>query len=337
VDELRILVANLMEKALLVADIDGEVGCAANAGVVGCASCSKLFVMDTQAYMSVLGSSLWPSPDSTMEALRCLVNDFLAKVRAEVDRILFFGLVLKVDASSAIKRRMGRVFSQLGLKPKLLFGFKWRRRRRPLAVLSRFKKNADVVRVPNSFSGQGEGEEEASSEALVVSALQSEVDGSDEISVLPASSPTSSVSLPSPVSSPTSPASQPSSLAFAGSSDELGSLSVTQTQTPSLEPSSFIDFSEGSESVSASDLPIPEAQLLVNGLTKAHAWYLGWLRDGSRSHEMLAVIDRFEVQTRRKNEVAPPPVCSMELPQLKATLEVVTIKRETVVRSLARI
>jgi methionyl-tRNA formyltransferase len=74
---------------------------------------------------------------------------------------------------------------------------------------------------------------------------------------------------------------------------------------------------------------------LVNGLTEAQAWYLGWLRDGTQSHEMLAVIDHFEVQTRRKNEVAPPPVCSMELPQLKAVLEAVTLNRETVVRSLA--
>jgi hypothetical protein len=54
-----------------------------------------------------------------------------------------------------------------------------------------------------------------------------EVDGFDEISVLPASSPTSSVSFPSQVSSPTSPASQPSSLAFVGSFDEPESLSVT--------------------------------------------------------------------------------------------------------------
>jgi hypothetical protein len=41
-----------------------------------------------------------------VEVLRCLANDFLVKVRAEVDWILFFGLGLKVDASSAIKRRM---------------------------------------------------------------------------------------------------------------------------------------------------------------------------------------------------------------------------------------
>jgi hypothetical protein len=300
VDELRILVVNLVEKALPVvyADIDGEVGCTANVGVVGCASCSKSSVMDAQARMSVLGSSLWQLPDGMMEALRCLANDFLVKVRAEVDRILFFGLGLKVDASSAIKRRMGQVLSRLDLKPKLLFGFKWRRRRRPLAVLSRFKKNADVVRVPNLFSGEVEA---SSEEALVVSALESEADGSDGISVLPAPSPTSSVSLPSPVSSLTITASQPLSLAFAGSSNEPRSLSVTLTQTPSPEPSGFVDFSEGSESISASDLPVPEAQLLVNGLTEAQAWYLGWLRDGTWSHEMLTVIDSFEVQTRRRN------------------------------------
>jgi hypothetical protein len=300
VDELRILVVNLVEKALPVvyADIDGEVSCTANVGVVGCASCSKSSVMDAQARMSVLGSSLWQLPDGMMEALRCLANDFLVKVRAEVDRILFFGLGLKVDASSAIKRRMGQVLSRLDLKPKLLFGFKWRRRRRPLAVLSRFKKNADVVRVPNLFSGEVEA---SSEEALVVSALESEADGSDGISVLSAPSPTSSISLPSPVSSLTITASQPLSLAFAGSSNEPRSLSVMLTQTPSPEPSGFVDFSEGSESISASDLPVPEAQLLVNGLTEAQAWYLGWLRDGTWSHEMLTVIDSFEVQTRRRN------------------------------------
>jgi hypothetical protein len=133
--------------------------------------------------MSVLGSNLWPSPNSTMEALRCLASDFLAKVRAEVDRVLFFGLGLKVDASSAIKRRMGRVLSRLGLKPKLLFELKWRGRRRPLVVVSCFKTKADVVRVLNSFLGQGEGEEEeaASSEAApVVSALEFEAGGFDE-------------------------------------------------------------------------------------------------------------------------------------------------------------
>jgi hypothetical protein len=65
-----------------------------------------------------------------------------------------------------------------------------------------------------------------------VSELESEADGSDEISVLLASSPMSLVSLPSLVSFPTSPDSQPSSLTFVGSFDEPGSLSVTQTPSP---------------------------------------------------------------------------------------------------------
>jgi hypothetical protein len=82
--------------------------------------------------------------------------------------------------------------------------------------------------------------------------------------------------------------------------------------------------------------PFP-SQLLVNGLTEAQAWFLGLLRDGSRSHELLAAIDGFEVQTRRKIEVAPSLVCSMELPQLNAKLEAGTraVNRETAVRSLA--
>ena len=86
-----------------------------------------------------------------------------------------------------------------------------------------------------------------------------------------------------------------------------------------LEPSGLVDASKGSEF--APNLAVPKAQLLVNGLTEAQVWFLGWLREGTRSHELLAVIDCFEVQTRRKNEVAPPPVYPMELSKLKVTLE----------------
>ena len=154
VDELRSMVVHLDGKALpVVLDvINKEVGCAANAGVVVCASCSKSSAMEAQAHKYVLGSNLWPSPDVMMEAVRCVAKDFLAKVRVEVDRVLFFGLGLKADASCDIKRRMGRVLSRLGLKPKLLFDLKWRGRRRPLVVVSRFKTKADGVRVPNSSS-----------------------------------------------------------------------------------------------------------------------------------------------------------------------------------------
>jgi hypothetical protein len=79
--------------------------------------------------VSNVGSNLgtqWPSLDCPMEVVRSLAREFLAKIRAEVDRIIFFGLGLKVDASSDIRRSMGRVLSWLGLKPKLLFGDKWR-------------------------------------------------------------------------------------------------------------------------------------------------------------------------------------------------------------------
>ena len=86
------------------------------------------------------------------------------------------------------------------------------------------------------------------------------------------------------------------------------------------EHSGLVDVSKGSKS-SATVLPVPEAQLLVNGLTEAQAWFLGWLRDGTRSLELLDAIECIEVQTRRKNEVGPPPVCSMELPKLKVMLE----------------
>jgi hypothetical protein len=101
----------------------------------------------------------------------------------------------------------------------------------------------------------------------------------------------------------------------------------------SLEPFGLVVFSKGSESTP--DLAVPEAQLLVNGLTKSQAWFLGWLRDGTRSPELLAAIDCFEVQTWRKNEVALPPVYSVELPKLKVVLEagIRAVNRENVVRS----
>ena len=58
------------------------------------------------------------------EALRSLAMEFLAKVRAKVDRVIFFGFGLRVKASTDIRRRLSRMLSRLGLKPKLLHGFK---------------------------------------------------------------------------------------------------------------------------------------------------------------------------------------------------------------------
>ena len=48
--------------------------------------------------------------------------EFLAKMRAEVDRVIFFGLGLKIKASRDIRKRLVRVFSRLGPKPKLFLG-----------------------------------------------------------------------------------------------------------------------------------------------------------------------------------------------------------------------
>jgi hypothetical protein len=108
-----------------------------------------------------------------MEAVRSLAKDFLAKIRSKVDRIIFFGLGLKVDASSGIRRRLGRVLSRLGLKPKLLFGDKWRGRRkacglrprpRSLVVPARMysKVESSSKDFPEGFTesdlGQGKGE-----------------------------------------------------------------------------------------------------------------------------------------------------------------------------------
>jgi hypothetical protein len=72
---------------------------------------------------SILGS--WTSMGSgagLTEVLRSLAMEFLAKLRTEVDRILFFGLGLKIKATRDTRRRMVQVLSRLGLKPKLLIG-----------------------------------------------------------------------------------------------------------------------------------------------------------------------------------------------------------------------
>jgi hypothetical protein len=104
--------------------------------------------------------------------------------------------------------------------------------------------------------------------------------------------------------------------------EEARSLSA-DVGSGSLLGSSGSVFNDRSVSAQVSDLPVPESQPSVNGLTKAQAWFFGWMRQGGQNHEnLLAAVDRFEEQTRRDNEVAPPD-CSMELPQLKAELEAV--------------
>jgi hypothetical protein len=77
---------------------------------------------------------------------------------------------------------------------------------------------------------------------------------------------------------------------------------------------------------------------MANGLTETQAWYIGWQRDSTQNHNLLAFIDCMEEHTRRKNEVVPPPlVCSTELSKLKAMFkaEIRDENRETVVQNLA--
>jgi hypothetical protein len=72
---------------------------------------------------SVLGSWLLMGGGARLTKLmRSLAMEFLAKLRTEVDRILFFGLGLKIKASRDIRRRMVQALTRLGLKPKVLVG-----------------------------------------------------------------------------------------------------------------------------------------------------------------------------------------------------------------------
>jgi hypothetical protein len=94
------------------------------------------------------------------ELLRSQATEFLARMRAEVDRILFFGLGLKTIASRDVRKKLGRALSRLGLKHKLTLG--WRKskskacglvlRPKSLVVNTRVKPD-DRIQVT---SGQGQ-------------------------------------------------------------------------------------------------------------------------------------------------------------------------------------
>jgi hypothetical protein len=410
VDELRSLVAQLAERVppVVPAINAEEVGTlddpVEKAGERACASRSKSPVKE-QASVMIAGSNLglqWPSLDYAMEAVRSLAKDFLAKIRSEVDRIIFFGLGLKVDASSGIRRRLGRVLSRLGLKPKLLFGDKWRGRckacglrprPRPLAVPARrySKVESSSKDLPeglvDSDSSQGKGE--TSPEMTTVAReLPASIDagsvlmgrsqsvpemrttltegveeslgpmGSTQIVPGTILTATEAADLPEKTSpesalvlevaqSPPASLIVPETRLTLSEGVEVSQIPMDPTQLVLLAPElaqtapvlvlpelpGIVEVSEGSVS-SATVLPVPKAQLSVHGLTEAQTWFLGWLRDGTRNHNLLAAIDCFEVRTRRKNEVAPPPVCSIELPKLKAKLAGIQDEdRENVVRN----
>jgi hypothetical protein len=103
-DELCLLIAQLVVKVLLAvpavnAEVVGSPPSFADVLVVAPGGLKSYFV---EALVLVEGSSdlgrCLPMGGGAclMEALRSLVMEFLAKVRAEVDRVIFFGLGLKI-------------------------------------------------------------------------------------------------------------------------------------------------------------------------------------------------------------------------------------------------
>jgi hypothetical protein len=204
VDELRLLITQLAAKVLPEVPI-------VNAGVAGSPPAFadvlvappggvKSSLVETQDTMEV-NSDLGRVPPMGggfvwMEALRSMAMEFLAKVRADVDRVICFGLGLKINASKDIRSRLGRVFSRLGLKPKLLHGFILRGRRKRLTTrglsyaVSRVKPNGGGEWDPDSDPDQGETSSEKTEEAMLVISggddviMGSGTVGSDEAAVL---------------------------------------------------------------------------------------------------------------------------------------------------------
>jgi hypothetical protein len=185
VDELRILIAHLVAVVLPAApkEVAGVDGSQLPCPDVSDASLGGLKLSTMEARASVEGGAdLGSRPPlggeaESMEAMKSMAKEFLAQVRAEVDRVIFFGLGLKIKATRGIKRKMARVFSLLGLKPKLLLGFNGRGRHkisrpilRPRPVVAASQGMYNTVREAE-FSGQ---EKASSSQAGLISPAKGE-------------------------------------------------------------------------------------------------------------------------------------------------------------------
>jgi hypothetical protein len=116
-------------------------------------ACKEALVYDLGRWFSMGGATC------LTELLRSLAMEFLAKMRAEVDRILFFGLGLKLNASRDVRKRLGRVLSRLGLKHKLIFGRRQTKRKACVLVLRPkplvFNSRVKPVERLQELSGQG--------------------------------------------------------------------------------------------------------------------------------------------------------------------------------------
>jgi hypothetical protein len=326
-----------------------------------------------------------------MEALRTLAMEFLSKVRTEVDRVLFFGLGLRTKASMDIRRRLGRMLSRLGLKPKLLHGFKLRGRRK--SPVSRVKPIGGGERIlvhalgtsggDGSMGSGAEGSDEGvgplpaklsspSEEVAKLEMGKSESSCSEELplgpdEVMPEISDSygevfradrngTAQIVPGTILTATEAADSPEmtspefALVLEVAQTPPASQIVPETRLPSsegvevsLDPTQAVLLSPELAQTAPVLVPpeltpasFPKAQLLANGLTETQDWYLGWLREGTQNPALLGFIGCFEVGTRRKNEVAPPPVCPDELPKLKAKLAGIRVEdRENEIRKWA--
>jgi hypothetical protein len=161
-DELRSLLAQLVAKempevSVINARVGGSAPSFANVLTAPLGDL-KSYIVEALISMGVrfdLGSHLSRGGSiESMVALRRLAMEFMGKFRAEVDRFICFGLGFRVKASRDIRKRMGWVFSRLGLKPKLHFGCKLRGRSKPNPLVEGSRVKAG--------SGQGEASTEPS-------------------------------------------------------------------------------------------------------------------------------------------------------------------------------
>jgi hypothetical protein len=117
------LTAHLDAKVLPAVACAGEEGSQPSFAEVLAAPLGGMKSPGVEVLASILGSWISMGGGAGLtEVLRSLAMEFLAKLRTEVDRILFFGLGLKIKATRDTRRRMVQVLSRLGLKPKLLIG-----------------------------------------------------------------------------------------------------------------------------------------------------------------------------------------------------------------------
>jgi hypothetical protein len=196
VEELRPLTAHLVVKVLptaVNARVDGSPSSYAEVLATPLGGMKSSCV---EALASVLGRWLPMGGGACLtEVPRSLAMEFLAKMRAEVDRVIFFGLSLKIKASRDIRRRLVRALSRLGPKPKLLLGRRKLKRKacgfllrpRPLETNSRVKPKAGDDKAAEPDLGQGETSSETASVVSAIELVLAKASKKAPVSVAPSS------------------------------------------------------------------------------------------------------------------------------------------------------